>query len=87
MEGGYESIKKAAKDINIPESFEDLKKMAEPAIEKGKEILREMGVTVKVDLNSSSQLLANMVVDEIIKNPQLKANFMDSITKNIKEYA
>jgi hypothetical protein len=87
VEDGYESIKKAAKETNIPESFEDLKKMAEPAIEKGKEILREMGVTVKVDLNSSSQLLANMVVDEIIKNPQLKANFMDSITKNIKEYA
>jgi hypothetical protein len=87
MESGYESIKKAAKQADIPESFEDLKKRAEPIIEKGKEVLRDLNLMVKVDINSNSTLLANMIVDEITKNPQTKANFVSILTKDNRAYS
>jgi hypothetical protein len=67
--------------------FEDLKKRVEPIIEKGKEALRDLNVMVKVDINSNSPLLANILVDEITKNPQTKANFVSILTKDNRAYS
>jgi hypothetical protein len=67
--------------------FEDLKKRVEPIIEKGKEALRDLNVMVKVDINSNSPLLANILVDEITKNPQTKANFVSILTKDNRTYS
>jgi hypothetical protein len=43
-------------------------------------------VNLKVDVNGNNPLLANMVIDEILKNPQTRANFMNIITKPENTY-
>jgi hypothetical protein len=86
IEGGYESIKKATKEFNMPESFEDLKKAAEPVLEKGKELLRDLNVSLKVDVSGNNPLLANMLIEEIRKNPQTKADFVSILTKDNRVY-
>ena len=67
--------------------LKELEKKAEPVIEKGKELLRDLNVMVKVDINSNSTLLANMLVDEITKNPQTKANFVSILTQDNRAYS
>jgi hypothetical protein len=67
--------------------LKELEKKAEPVIEKGKELLRDLNVMVKVDINSNSTLLANMLVDEITKNPQAKANFVSILTQDNRAYS
>lgn len=85
-----EKLKTAPEEINLPEMYERLKReiqpIAEPLIDKGKEFLREMGITVKVDLNSSSPELAEMFVAEINRQPRLRADLAQSIFGNKKEF-
>ena len=70
--------------------YKKIEREAEPVLEKlkegGKEILRELGITVKVDLNSGSPELAGMFVSEINKNPKLRSDLAQSIFGNKKEF-
>jgi hypothetical protein len=59
--------------------------------DKGKQLYEEAkkifgSVEIKVDLNSSSSELANMVVNEINKDPGLRANFVSSLVKDGKSF-
>lgn len=73
----------------------DFKKIPENLIEKSKGKLQELNNNVKdfigqldlkVDINSNSTQLAGIVVDEISKNPQLRAELASNIVKNTKNY-
>ena len=90
-----DKLSKVADDLNIQDKTEELIKKAQELLEKGFEKAKEMvGATsmndidlnIKVDINSSSALLAGIVVDEINKNPQLKADFVSNIVKSTKTY-
>jgi hypothetical protein len=90
-----DKLSKVADDLNIQDKTEELIKKAQELLEKGFEKAKEMvGATsmndidlnIKVDINSSSALLAGIVVDEISKNPQLKADFVSNIVKSTKTY-
>jgi hypothetical protein len=68
------------------------KEILDKGLEKGKELFKEAkeffgAVDIKVDINSNSTQLAGIVVDEISKNPQLRAEFVSNIVKNTKAYA
>jgi Ni,Fe-hydrogenase III component G len=90
FQNAKEKVINAPDEINLPEMYERLKReiqpIAEPLIDKGKEFLREMGITVKVDLNSSSPELAEVFVAEINKNPRLRSDLAQSIFGNKKEF-
>jgi hypothetical protein len=69
-----------------------VKSSLEEGADKAKEVYQGVKdffgqLNVKVDINSSSQQLAAIVVDEINKNPQTRANFMSVLTKGNKDYA
>ena len=79
---------KEATGIDLKTLPEDLKKKSEPLIERGREILRDVfDLNVRVDINSNSTQLAGIVVDEISKNPQLRAEFVSNIVKSTKTFA
>lgn len=64
----------------------DLKQKIQEAIEP---IFRDFtgSVNLKVDVNGNNSELASMVVNEIMKNPKTRAEFMNSITQSKKDYA
>lgn len=90
IQKGTQMFKEASETINIPEMLEKFKKemepIAEPIIDRGREFLRDMGITVKVDLNSGSPELAQVFVAEINKNPKLRSELAQSIFGNKKEF-
>lgn len=68
------------------------KEILDKGLEKGKEMFNNAkeffgAIDIKVDINSNSSQLAGIVVDEISKNPQLRAEFVSNIVKNTKAYA
>ena len=68
------------------------KEILDKGLEKGKEMFNNAkeffgAIDIKVDINSNSTQLAGIVVDEISKNPQLRAEFVSNIVKNTKAYA
>ena len=84
-------LSEATKDINV----EDIKNKAGEMLEKGgdkakeayDEIKKFFGeLTVKVDINSNSPELAGIVVNEIERNPQLKASLASNIVKSTNNY-
>jgi hypothetical protein len=84
-------LSEATKNIDI----EDIKNKAEEILEKGgdkakeayDEIKKFFGeLTVKVDINSNSPELAGIVVNEIERNPQLKASLASNIVKSTNNY-
>lgn len=67
------------------------KDLLEKGVDKAKDVYKDVKdffgqVDVKVDINSSSTQLAGIVVDEIAKNPQLRAELASNIVKNTKNY-
>lgn len=90
-----DKLSKVADDLNIQDKTEELIKKAQELLEKGFEkakgmvgatSMNDIDLNIKVDINSSSALLAGIVVDEINKNPQLKADFVSNIVKSTKTY-
>ncbi len=84
------------KDLNIQEKatevLEKAKELIERGIEKGKDAYEGLkgftgSVDIKVDINSNSTQLAGIVVDELSKNPQMRAEFVSNIVKSTKTYA
>jgi len=84
-------LSEATKDINL----EDIKNKTQEILEKGgdkakeayDEIKKFFGeLTVKVDINSNSSELAGIIVSEISRNPQLRADLASNIVKNTKNY-
>jgi hypothetical protein len=84
-------LSEAAKDINV----EDLKNKAGNMLEKGGEKAKEAyedlkkffgELNVKVDINSNSPELAGIIVNEIDRNPQLKATLASNIVKSTNTY-
>ena len=84
-------LSEATKDINV----EDIKNKAGEMLEKGGEKAKEAydeikkffgELTVKVDINSNSPELAGIVVNEIERNPQLKASLASNIVKSTNNY-
>jgi hypothetical protein len=70
--GGQELLEKAGKKTG-------------EMLEAGKEIIHKL--IVSVDVNGSSTQMANMVADEIVKNPQVRSNFVDSLASSMKSYS
>jgi hypothetical protein len=90
IDAAQQGMKKTQETID--EYIPKAKELMEKGIEKGKEMYKDAkeffgSVDIKVDINSSSTQLAGIVVDEISKNPQLKAEFVSNIVKNTKAYA
>lgn len=87
-----EQSMKKAKDT-YDEYLPKGKEMLDKGIDKGRELinqgLEKLGIDlrVQVDMNSSSSQLAGIVVDEISKNPQLRAEFVSNIIKSTKTFA
>lgn len=73
--------------MNIPEIINKGKEAGGDLIEKGIDLIKEIFVNVKVDINSNNSALAGIVVDEIERTPQLKASLASSIVKGINDYA
>jgi len=75
------------------EAIEKTKELLERGSEKGRELINEgleklgIDLRVSVDINSNSTQLAGIVVDEISKNPQLRAEFVSNIVKSTKTFA
>lgn len=87
-ESGFDAIKNKASEIMNESGGSDLLKKVE---DKGKQLYEDAkklfgSVEIKVDLNSSSSELANMVVNEINKDPGLRANFVSSLVKDSKSF-
>jgi hypothetical protein len=85
---GFDSIKNKANEILDESGGSDLLKKVE---DKGKQLYEEAkkifgSVEIKVDLNSSSSELASMVVNEINKDPGLRASFVSSLVKDSKSF-
>lgn len=81
-------IQKAATSggIDLENLQETIDKKAEEVKDRGKDLLRELGITVRVDLNSTSPELAEMFVAEIDRNPKLKSDLAQKILGNKREY-
>jgi actin-like ATPase involved in cell morphogenesis len=75
-----------ATGIDLDRLPEQLMRKAEEVKEAGTEILKELGITVRVDLNSTSPELAEMFVAEIDRNPKLKSDLAGKIFGNKREY-
>ena len=73
--------------MNIPEIINKGKEAGGDIIDKGIDLIKEIFVNVKVDINSNNSALAGIVVDEIERTPQLKASLASSIVKGINDYA
>ena len=85
---GFDFIKGKTNELLDESGGSDLLKKVE---DKGKQLYEEAkkifgSVEVKVDLNSSSSELANMVVNEINKDPGLRASFVSSLVKDSKSF-
>ncbi len=90
IDAAKQGMKKTQETID--EYIPKAKELMEKGVEKGKEMYKDAkdffgSVDIKVDINSSSTQLAGIVVDEIAKNPQLRAEFVSNIVKNVKAYA
>ncbi len=90
IDAAQQGMKKTQETID--EYIPKAKELMEKGVEKGKEMYKDAkeffgSIDIKVDINSSSTQLAGIVVDEISKNPQLKAEFVSNIVKNTKAYA
>lgn len=88
MGQGADYIQGKANELLDESGGSDLLKKVE---DKGKQLYEEAkkifgSVEIKVDLNSSSSELANMVVNEINKDPGLRANFVSSLVKDGKSF-
>jgi hypothetical protein len=88
MGQGADYIQEKANDFMQESGASDLLQKVE---DKGKQLYEEAkkifgSVEVKVDLNSSSSELANMVVNEINKDPGLRASFVSSLVKDSKSF-
>jgi hypothetical protein len=88
MGQGADYIQEKANDFMQESGGSDLLKKVE---DKGKQLYEEAkkifgSVEIKVDLNSSSSELANMVVNEINKDPGLRASFVSSLVKDSKSF-
>jgi hypothetical protein len=85
------SLIEKVKTLELP-SMDNIKETGTEIKEKIQEVLEPIfknftgAVNLKVDVNGNNPLLANMVIDEILKNPQIRADFMNSITKSEKTY-
>jgi len=84
-----QGMKKAKETYN--EYAPQGKELLEKGIDKTKEIYREVKdffgeLNVKVDINSNSSELAGIIVSEISRNPQLRAELASNIVKNTKNY-
>lgn len=84
-------LSEATKDINV----EDIKNKTQELLEKGGEKAKEAydeikkffgELNVKVDINSNSPELAGIIVNEIERNPQLKATLASNIVKSTNTY-
>jgi hypothetical protein len=84
-------LSEATKDINV----EDIKNKTQELLEKGGEKAKEAydeikkffgELNVKVDINSNSPELAGIIVNEIDRNPQLKATLASNIVKSTNTY-
>lgn len=84
-------LSEATKDINV----EDIKNKTQELLEKGGEKAKEAydeikkffgELNVKVDINSNSPELAGIIVNEIERNPQLKATLASNIVKSTNNY-
>lgn len=88
MGQGADYIQGKANELLDESGGSDLLKKVE---DKGKQLYEEAkkifgSVEIKVDLNSSSSELASMVVNEINKDPGLRANFVSSLVKDGKSF-
>lgn len=77
----YQKGKKAAEE-NLP-SWDTIKEEGKKAIDAAKQIF---DLNVKVDINSSSRELSEMVVTEIEKTPSLKSELASALAKSLKNY-
>lgn len=77
----YQKGKKAAEDY-LP-SIDTIKEEGKKAIDAAKQIF---DLNVKVDINSSSRELSEMVVNEIEKTPSLKSELAGALAKSIKNF-
>jgi hypothetical protein len=84
-------LSEATKDINL----EDIKNKTQELLEKGGEKAKDTyedlkkffgELNVKVDINSNSPELAGIIVNEIERNPQLKATLASNIVKSTNNY-
>ena len=85
-------LSEATKDINLEDIKNKTQEMLEKGGDKAKEAYDEIKkffgeLTVKVDINSNSSELAGIIVSEISRNPQLRADLASNIVKNTKNYA
>jgi hypothetical protein len=84
-----QGMKKAKETYN--EYAPKAKDLLDKGIDKAKETYQDVKefigeLNVKVDINSNSPELAGIVVNEISKNPQLRAELASNIVKNTKNY-
>ena len=86
------SLVEKVKTLELP-SMEGVMEKGTEIKEKIKEVIEPLlkdftgAINIKLDVNSNNSQLASMVVDEIMKNPQTRADFINSITKSEKTYA
>jgi hypothetical protein len=84
-----QGMKKGSEIYNeyAPKAKDLLEKGTEKVKEGYKDLKEFIGeLNVKVDINSSSPELAGIVVNEISRNPQLRAELASNIVKNTKNY-
>jgi len=85
------SVIEKVKDLELP-SMEGVIEKGTEIKEKIKEVIEPLlrdftgAINIKLDVNSNNSQLASLVVDEIMKNPQARADFINSITKSEKTY-
>lgn len=86
LEQGMKKAKETYKEYS-PQGKELLERGAEKAKEGYKDLKDFIGeLNVRVDINSNSSELAGIIVSEISKNPQLRAELASNIVKNTKNY-
>ncbi len=93
--GLSDAAKQGMKKIEetVDEYAPKAKELLERGTDKGRELINEgleklgIDLRVSVDINSNSTQLAGIVVDEISKNPQLRAEFVSNIVKSTKTFA
>lgn len=89
IDSAKQGMKKAQETID--EYIPKAKELLERGTKEGKEIIKDVkdffgAIDIKVDINSNSTQLAGIVVDEISKNPTLRAEFVSNLVKNSKTF-
>ncbi len=84
-------LSEATKDINVDGIKNKTQDLLEKGGDKAKEAYDEIKkffgeLNVKVDINSNSPELAGIIVNEIERNPQLKATLASNIVKSTNNY-